>query len=86
MIRLLEDLDVVLDIRLRGQSGLEGIALLKRNWRQVAAGGCADAVVATRARDRALVVGSWAAGFISKAETAEHVGQSYKLMAGLSSV
>jgi len=80
---LLEDLDVVLDIRLRGPSGPEGSALLKRNWRQVAAGGRADAVVAMRARDRALGVGSWAAGFVSKAETAEHMVQAiHKVLLG----
>lgn len=74
---------MALDISLRGLSGLGGIALLKRNWTQAAAGGRADAVVAMRARDRAFGVGSWAAVFVSKSETAEHMVQAiYKVLQG----
>lgn len=66
-----ENVDIVLlDIKLNGLSGLEGIALLKRKWPQVP-------VLMLSSQDepetvrQALARG--AAGFVSKAETAEKI-------------
>ncbi|HEY8095659.1 MAG TPA: response regulator transcription factor [Methylobacter sp.] len=59
---------VLLDIKLPGLSGLEGIALLKRNWPQAP-------ILMLSSQDepevRRLALARGAAGFISKAETAD---------------
>jgi DNA-binding NarL/FixJ family response regulator len=61
---------VLLDIKLPGLSGMEGIALLKREWPQVP-------VLMLSAQDEPEMVRTasarGAAGFVSKAETAERI-------------
>ncbi len=76
-----EKLDVVLlDINLRGLSGLEGIDLLRRKWPLVPIlmlSAQSEPETVRRALERG------AAGFVSKAETADHILQAiYKVLQG----
>jgi DNA-binding NarL/FixJ family response regulator len=74
-------LDVVLlDINLRGLSGLEGIDLLHRRWPQVPILMLSAQSEPETVR-QALARG--AAGFVSKSETADHILQAiYKILQG----
>lgn len=66
-----EKMDVVLlDIKLNGLNGLEGIALLKRKWSQIP-------ILVLSSQDEPetvrLALARGATGFVSKAETAEKI-------------
>jgi len=76
-----EGVDVVLlDINLRGLSGLEGIELLKRKWLKVPVLMLSSQSEPETVR---LALGRGAAGFVSKAETAEHIVQAiHKVLQG----
>ncbi|MCV2363276.1 response regulator transcription factor [Paucibacter sp. DJ1R-11] len=67
-------LDVVLlDIHLRGLSGLEGLVLLKRKWPEVPVLMVSSQTEPETVR---LALARGAAGFVSKAETADHIVQA----------
>lgn len=66
---------VLLDINLRGLSGLEGIALLQRKWPQVPVLMLSSQSEPETVR---LALARGAAGFVSKAETAEHIVQAIR--------
>jgi len=69
-----EGVDVVLlDINLRGLSGLEGIELLKRKWPLAPVLMLSSQSEPETVR---LALARGAAGFISKAETADHIVQA----------
>jgi len=76
-----EGLDVVLlDINLRGLSGLEGIELLQRKWPQVPVLMLSSQSEPETVR---LALARGAAGFVSKAETADYIVQAiYKVLQG----
>jgi DNA-binding NarL/FixJ family response regulator len=68
------DVDVVLlDINLHGLSGLEGIDLLRRKWPQVPVLMLSSQCEPETVR---LALTRGAAGFVSKAETADHIVQA----------
>ena len=73
-----DNIDVVLlDIKLNGLNGLEGIALLKRKWPLVP-------ILMLSSQDEAdtvrLALARGAAGFISKSETAEKIVEAINLV------
>lgn len=76
-----DDVDVVLlDINLRGLSGLEGIELLQRKWPQVRVLMLSSQSEPETVR---LALARGAAGFVSKAETADHIVQAiFKVLQG----
>lgn len=76
-----EDVDVVLlDINLRGLSGLEGIELLQRKWPNVPVLMLSSQSEPETVR---LALSRGAAGFVSKAETANHIVQAiFKALEG----
>ena len=71
-----DDPDVVLlDINLRGLSGMEGIALLQRKWPQARVLMLSSQSEPETVR---LALSRGAAGFVSKAETADHIVQAIR--------
>jgi len=64
---------VLLDINLRGLSGLEGIALLQRRWPQVPVLMLSSQSEPETVR---LALARGAVGFVSKAQTADHIVQA----------
>lgn len=73
-----DDVDMVLlDIKLNGLSGLEGIALLKRKWPLVPV-----LMLSSQAEPETvrLALARGAAGFVSKAQTAEKIVEAIHLV------
>ncbi len=73
-----DDVDVVLlDIKLQGLSGLEGITLLKRKWPMVPV-----LMLSSQAEPETvrLALTRGAAGFVSKAETADKIVEAIHLV------
>jgi DNA-binding NarL/FixJ family response regulator len=71
-----DNVDVVLlDINLRGLSGLEGMSLLRRRWPEVPVLMLSSQNEPETVR---LALARGAAGFVSKAETADHIVQAIR--------